>query len=262
MTFEVKNGSFGYGKRTVLNDISFSISSGEVLAVLGSNGVGKTTLLKCMMGLQKWQKGESLLNGKNISNLSHKELWQTIAYVPQSKASAFSFSALDMVVMGRSSRLGMLSRPTEEDEAAARAAMEDIGILHLQDKMCNNMSGGELQMVLIARALTANPQMLILDEPESNLDFKNQLVILEVLEHLARDRNIASIINTHYPAHALKVANKALLLNKDGTNCYGPVDAVVNEKNMCASFGVNVFIHSFEVQGKSYNAVVPLSIAM
>ena len=164
MTFEVKHGSFGYGKGTVLNDISFSVSSGEVLAVLGSNGVGKTTLLKCMMGLQKWRQGESLLDGKNIAGLSHKELWQTIAYVPQSKASAFSFSALDMVVMGRSSRLGMLSRPTEEDEAAAVAAMEDIGILHLKDKMCNSMSGGELQMVLIARALTAGPKMLVLDE--------------------------------------------------------------------------------------------------
>lgn len=261
MTFEVKHGSFGYGKRTVLNDISFSVSSGEVLAVLGSNGVGKTTLLKCMMGLLKWKSGESCLDGKNITSLSHKELWQTIAYVPQSKASAFSFSALDMVVMGRSSRLGMLSRPTEEDEAAALAAMEDIGISHLKDKMCNSMSGGELQMVLIARALTAGPQMLVLDEPESNLDFKNQLVILEVLEHLAKDRNIASIINTHYPAHALKVAHKALLLNKDGTNCYGSTQEVINESNMCASFGVNVSIHNFEVQGKFYNTVVPLSIA-
>lgn len=262
MTFEVKHGSFGYGKGTVLNDISFSVSSGEVLAVLGSNGVGKTTLLKCMMGLQKWRKGESLLDGKNIAGLSHKELWQTIAYVPQSKASAFSFSALDMVVMGRSSRLGMLSRPTAEDEAAALAAMEDIGILHLKDKMCNGMSGGELQMVLIARALTADPKMLVLDEPESNLDFKNQLVILEVLEHLARDRSIASIINTHYPAHALKVAHKALLLNKDGTNYYGSIREVVNEENMCMSFGVNVSIQKFEVQGKLYNTVVPLSIAM
>ena len=140
--------------------------------------------------------------------------------------------------------------------------MEDIGILHLKDKMCNGMSGGELQMVLIARALTADPKMLVLDEPESNLDFKNQLVILEVLEHLARDRNIASIVNTHYPAHALKVAHKALLLNKDGSNCYGSIQEVVNEENMCHSFGVNVSIHKFEVQGKLYNTVVPLSIAM
>ena len=102
MTFQVKNGVFAYQSRTVLNGINFEVSDGEILCVLGSNGVGKTTLLKCMMGLQKWQSGETLLDGKNIAHLPNKALWKKIAYVPQAKNTAFSFSALDMVTMGRS----------------------------------------------------------------------------------------------------------------------------------------------------------------
>lgn len=260
MKFEVKNGCFSYGSRKILEDINFEVNSGEILCVLGSNGVGKTTLLKCMMGLQKWKKGQTLLDGMNITNIADKELWKNIAYVPQAKTSIFSFSALDMVTMGRSSHLGMFREPSAEDEKIALQAMEDCGILWLKDKLCTEMSGGELQMVLIARALTANPKMLVLDEPESNLDFKNQLVILGVIEKLAKEKNISAIVNTHFPAHAMKIGTKALILNKNDKPLFGYTNEIINEENMRKTFSVQVQIHDFDYENRHYRSVEPLYV--
>ena len=229
-----------------------------VILVVGVNGVGKTTLIKCMIGLLKWKSGCSELDGTNISQLRHRELWQKIAYVPQAKGSAFSYSAIDMVTLGRSAHLGTFSQPGKEDRAAAERAMEDMGITYLHDKLCNEMSGGELQMVLIARALTIDPCMLVLDEPESNLDFKNQLIILDTIKNLSEKRGISAIVNTHYPEHALKISDKALILNRDGTSEYGAAEEVINEENMRRSFSVQVYIDNFEYEGVRHKSVVPL----
>ena len=260
MTFQVKNGSFSYGNRRILNNINFELTDGEILCVLGSNGVGKTTLLKCMMGLQKWHTGETLLDGKNISQIPNREFWKKVAYVPQAKNSVFSFSALDMVTMGRSAHLGTFSQPTKEDEKLALEAMETCGITWLKDKLCTQMSGGELQMVLIARALTANPQMLVLDEPESNLDFKNQLIILNIIEKLAREKNISAIVNTHFPAHAMKIGTKALILNKNDNSLFGITDDIINEENMRRTFNVQVHINDFDFENRHYRSVEPLYV--
>ncbi len=260
MIFQVKNGNFSYGNRKILNNINFSIKDGEILCVLGSNGVGKTTLLKCMMGLQKWHSGETLLDGKNINQIPNKEFWKKIAYVPQAKNSVFSFSALDMVTMGRSAHLGTFAEPKKEDEELALEAMESCGITWLKDKLCTQMSGGELQMVLIARALTVKPQMLVLDEPESNLDFKNQLIILNVIEKLAREKNISAIVNTHFPAHAMKIGTKALILNKNDSALFGFTNEIINEENMRHTFNVQVHINEFDYDNRHYRSVEPLYV--
>lgn len=261
MKFEVRNGSFGYEKRKILNDISFDVKNGEVMSVLGSNGVGKTTLLKCMMGFLKWDKGQTYIDGKLFQEIPHKDIWKKIAYVPQAKGAAFAYTAMDMVVLGRSAHIGTFRQPGKEDMDIAKNAMEEIGILHLKDKLCTRMSGGELQMVLIARALTVSPQMLVLDEPESNLDFKNQLIILDTIRKLSRERNISAIVNTHYPAHALQLSDKALMLNRDGTSFYGEAGEIINEKNMKTSFGVNVYVDRLSLNEKEYRSVIPLSLA-
>lgn len=236
MKFEVINGSFGYGSAAILHDVSFSLEGNQVLAVLGPNGVGKTTLLKCMMGLLKWNRGETRIDGLAMDTMSHSRIWKRIAYVPQSKGISLSYTALEMVLMGRSARLGLFAQPSREDMAIAEKAMEEVGITFLKDKQCSRMSGGELQMVLIARALCTQPEMLILDEPESNLDFKNQLVILDIVKQLSRERGIAAIINTHYPAHALKIADRALILKRDGSSFYGEAGATITEENMKKAF--------------------------
>ncbi|HIR06479.1 MAG TPA: ABC transporter ATP-binding protein [Candidatus Copromonas faecavium] len=258
MRFEVLNGSFGYGRSRVLQNISFCLEDQEILAVLGPNGVGKTTLLKCMMGLLKWKEGVTVLDGKNISDLRHSELWKRIAYVPQSKGISLSYTALEMVLMGRSSRLGLFTQPSREDLQIAKEAMEEVGVLFLQDKPCSQMSGGELQMVLIARALCTQPEMLVLDEPESNLDFKNQLVILDIVKKLSRERGIAAIINTHYPAHALKIADKALILNRAGSSFYGAAGDVITEEHMRTAFSVEVKIADYCHEEKHYYNVIPI----
>lgn len=260
MKFQVKKGGFSYDSRKVFDNINFELSDGEILCVLGSNGVGKTTLLKCMMGLQKWRQGETLIDGININQIPQKEFWKKIAYVPQAKNSAFSFSALDMVTMGRSSHLGTFSQPSKEDEKLALEAMETCGIAWLKDKLCTEMSGGELQMVLIARALTVNPQMLVLDEPESNLDFKNQLVILNIIEKLAKEKNISAIVNTHFPAHAMKIGTKALILNKNAEPIFGKAGEIINEENMKKTFSVQVHISEFDFENKHYRSVEPLYV--
>ena len=198
------------------------------MSVLGSNGVGKTTLIKCMIGLLKWKSGCSELDGTNISQLRHRELWQKIAYVPQAKGSAFSYSAIDMVTLGRSAHLGTFSQPGKEDRAAAE------------------------------RAMAIDPCMLVLDEPESNLDFKNQLIILDTIKNLSEKRGISAIVNTHYPEHALKISDKALILNRDGTSEYGAAEEVINEENMRRSFSVQVYIDNFEYEGVRHKSVVPL----
>ena len=154
----MKNGCFGYKDREILKDVSFEVEENEVLAILGPNGVGKTTLLKCMMGLLHWGSGESFLNGRSMRKYSQKEISRKIAYVPQSKGISLSYTAFEMVLMGRSARLGLFAQPSREDEAIANAALADVGISFLRDKPCSQMSGGELQMVLIARALCTGPE--------------------------------------------------------------------------------------------------------
>jgi len=258
MNFTVKKGTFSYGGTPVLNDISLSVNSGEVLCILGPNGVGKTTLLKCMMGLLKWQHGRTFIDGLPLESYSQRNLWQRIAYVPQAKNSAFSFTAFDMVVLGRSSHLGVFEQPKEKDRDIALTAMKEAGILRLKDKLCTEMSGGELQMVLIARALAVNPDMLVFDEPESNLDFKNQLIILDTIRKLADVKHISAVVNTHYPAHAMKIGDKALILNRDGSSDNGPVDQVITESSMRKTFDVQVHINDFLYQQKKYFDVVPL----
>lgn len=258
MKFEVINGSFGYGSAAILHDVSFSLEGNQVLAVLGPNGVGKTTLFKCMMGLLKWNRGETRIDGLAMDTMSHSRIWKRIAYVPQSKGISLSYTALEMVLMGRSARLGLFAQPSREDMAIAEKAMEEVGITFLKDKQCSRMSGGELQMVLIARALCTQPEMLILDEPESNLDFKNQLVILDIVKQLSRERGIAAIINTHYPAHALKIADRALILKRDGSSFYGEAGATITEENMKKAFSVEVKIADYCYENIHYHNVIPI----
>ena len=261
MIFEVKKGCFSYSKgKQVLNDISFKVTDGQVLSILGPNGVGKTTLLRCMMGLLEWKSGGTYLNEVNIKNMKETELWKTIAYVPQAKGVAFSYTLEEMVLMGRSAYIGSLRQPTKEDLEVCHNAMNMLKIYHLKDKYCNAVSGGELQMALIARALCADPSMLVLDEPESNLDFKNQLIILETIEKLSKDKGISCIFNTHYPVHALKVSDSSLILSRDGKTRFGDTKEIINPECMREVFEVDVHINDVTYGDVQYQTVTALSI--
>lgn len=262
MILEVENGCFGYPKQEeILTDINIKLEEGHILSVLGPNGIGKTTLLKCMIGLMPWSRGRSLLTGKDIRTLKSKEIWNMISYIPQTHGFSFSYTGLEMVMLGRSSHLGLFSQPGDREIEMAEAMMEKVGITRLADKDCNHMSGGELQMVLIARALINEPKLIILDEPETGLDFHNQILVLNMVEKLAHEENIGAIMNTHYPTNAMSIADEAFMMNRKGDRFYGPTGDILNESNISKSFDVNVVVDEIMYQNRTIRSVVPVSLA-
>lgn len=261
MNLTVKNGSFFYQKDTpIFNDINFSVNDGEILAILGPNGAGKTTMLRCITGMLKWKGGESLLDGEPIHTMNARNLWSKMAYVPQARSASSAYTAFETVLLGRSSHLNAFSAPRQADLQKAKEVMELLGIYHLAEKKCTAISGGELQMVLIAKALAADPKVLILDEPESNLDFKNQLIVLDAMSKLAAN-GMTCIFNTHYPAHALQRADKSLILSRGGDYVFGATSAVVTKENIRKAFGVEAVIGEIETPGNILPNVIPLQIA-
>jgi iron complex transport system ATP-binding protein len=261
MNFEIKNGSFKYktSDRTVLKDVSLQVESGDVLAVLGPNGAGKTTLLRCALGLLKWKDGQTLLDGMDVRQVKPRDLWKKIAYVPQAKQSVSPYTVEETVLLGRNSYFTAFESPGKEDYEKANEMIRRMHLEPIRHKNCSEISGGELQMVLIARAMAAEPELLILDEPESNLDFRNQLLVLDTITSLAAD-GMACIFNTHYPAHALRRANKGFLLGKDGTFEYGTAAKVVTEHTIKRFFGVSAVIGAIETQTNMYQDVVPIGM--
>ena len=261
MKLEVSKGFFKF-KNTdfILKDINFSLEEGDILSVLGPNGVGKTTLIKCLTGLLKWTRGETFLEGKNISSIKENEIWSKISYIPQKRNFSFPYTGLEMVLFGSTSSLNIFEKPKEKERIRAKKVMKMIGIDHLSHKNANEMSGGELQMLLIARSLVKDPKIIILDEPESGLDYKNQLIILNLIKKLS-DRGVIIVMNTHYPEHALKISNKCLLLNYDKTYKFGNTREVLSRKNLKKSFSVDVKIEKISFDGKDYESIIPLGIA-
>lgn len=261
MKLEVSKGFFKFKKTDyILRDINFSLGDGDVLAILGPNGVGKTTLIKCLTGLLPWTKGETFIDGKNISAMKEREVWSKISYIPQKRNFSFSYTGLEMVLFGSTSSLNIFERPSQKEIERAREVMKMIEIDHLADKVANEMSGGELQMLLIARSLVKEPKIIILDEPESGLDYKNQIIILDLIKKLSAS-GVIIVMNTHYPDHALKISNKCLLLNYDKTYKFGETREVLNGENLKNSFSVEVKIEKISVEGKDYESIIPLGIA-
>lgn len=262
MKLKIQNGKYTYphSERIILNDISFSLESGDILAILGPNGAGKTTLLRCMTGLLKWQSGATFLDGQLLGSIPQKKLWQRVSYVPQAKQVLTAYTVEEMILLGRASMVNAFSMPKKADMEAVDRCIAKTHLEDLRHRSCAELSGGEFQMVLIARALASEPEILILDEPESNLDFQNQLLVLDMISELSAE-GITCIFNTHYPAHALRRGTKALMLGKDGTYCFGPVHDVVTEESILKYFGVKSVIGELETESSSYADVVPISIA-
>lgn len=261
MKLEINNGCFHYPKQqNILNHIQFCAESGDLISILGPNGAGKTTLLRCMLGFLKWNSGETLLDNKNLRQIPAKTLWKQIAYVPQAKNFNSASKAEEAILLGRNSHFGVFSQPKQSDLKLVHEIMQKLNILHLAEKSCSEMSGGELQMVLIARALIAEPKILVLDEPESNLDFRNQLIILETMSELVR-QGMTCIFNTHYPDHALRRSNKALLLRKNGTCKFGKTSEIITPEQIQDAFQVKTMIHKVQNENHVYYSILPLELA-
>jgi iron complex transport system ATP-binding protein len=260
MKFSVNNGCFSYGDTKILKDINFNIESGDLLAILGPNGVGKTTLIRNMLGFLNWSHGDSCLNDKSIKSYKSHDLWKEISYVPQSRnVEQSSLTCLEYVLLGRASTMGYFSLPSHHDVKKAEEVIEKLGVSRLKNRRANELSGGELQLFLIARSLVSDPKLIVLDEPESNLDFKNQLIVLNVLSSLVEE-GMAVIFNTHYPTHALQRANKSLMLKQGGESIFGDTHKIIKENNLISTFGVRTIIGEIESENKIYKDILPLEI--
>lgn len=253
MNLEIKNGCFGYSKENqILKNINLKVNDGEIFTILGQNGIGKTTLLKCLNGVLKWSSGEVYIGEKKIT--SPKEL-KNIGYVPQAHNLSFPYSVRELVIMGRAKYLGVFSTPSEKDYKIVERVLNEIGILHLIDKKCSELSGGQLQMVFVARALAGEPQILILDEPESHLDFKNQSIILKLIVRLVKEKGITCIFNTHYPEYALRISDRSMIMGKNDY-IIGKTSEIINEENLRKYFGIETKILDAVIDNRVLKSVI------
>ncbi len=243
----VRNLKFSYGEKIVLNDVSFEINKGEILMILGPNGSGKTTLLKCLNRLLK-PEGAVLIDSFEISQLNEKEFAKLVGYVPQIHTPVFPYKVVDVIVSGRTPYLGF-SMPTRKDYELAYDILNRLGLSCLANKPYTQLSGGELRLVLIARALVQQPRVLLLDEPTSHLDFRNKVLILNILREVARD-GIAVVISEHDPNLASIFSDKILIMHRGKVVSYGSAQEVLTEEHIAKVYGVDVEI--FERNGKRY----------
>ncbi|MDO4543859.1 MAG: ABC transporter ATP-binding protein [Clostridia bacterium] len=241
MLLSVENISFAYGKHRVLSDLSFSLSEGEMLAVLGANGAGKSTLFRCILGLLKRYRGRISIDGTEISSFSAKRRSQLLAYIPQSHYPAFNYSVTDMVLMGTAPQLSTLAAPKKAQYERVQQALALLGIESLANRSYTRLSGGEQQLVLIARALVQDAKILLMDEPVANLDFGNQHLVLRTAEKLCKD-GYSILLSTHNPQHALRYADNLLAI-KDGTvRAWGSPYEVLTSELIRELYGVNATI--------------------
>lgn len=244
MKLEVKSLSFGYEQsRLILKDIFFTCTDAQVLCILGANGTGKSTLLKCITGEEK-AKGEILIDGNLIDSYSSQELAQRFAYIPQITVPTFPFRVLDVVLMGRTAHMKYFSSPDLEDEKTALENLHFLGIEHLKDKAFTEISGGERQLVMIAAALTQEPELMILDEPTAHLDFGNAHRFLELVLKLRR-RGVGIIMTTHFPDHALFLGGDTIILKGGMVWKRGTARDIITEANMTDLYRLNVHIREF-----------------
>jgi iron complex transport system ATP-binding protein len=233
----VRNLSFSYGTHDVLRDVSFDAPVGQMLAVLGPNGVGKSTLFRCMLGLETRYRGEITLGGKPIRSISPRQLAQQIAYVPQSHSPSFNYSVFDMVLMGTTARVGLLNSPREAQIAVTEQSLERVGILHLRDRGYLRISGGERQLTLIARALAQQASVVIMDEPTASLDYGNGLRVLKQVRDLARE-GLTVVQSTHNPDHAFMFADQVLAMVDGAVAAFGTPDETLDEPMIEALYGI------------------------
>ena len=243
MSIEVQNLSFSYGDRPVLHDISFRVEKGEFLSILGPNGVGKSTLFRCVLGLLSGYTGQVLVDGADSRSFTVREAARHIAYIPQSSHPIFNYSVFDIVLMGRTSGLSTFRSPKKQDAELCRWALEKVGIPHLSDRCFHRLSGGEQQLVLIARALVQKAPILMLDEPTASLDFGNQLLVLEQCRNLARE-GYTVIQTTHNPEQSYQYSDRILTLQHGRVLAEGTPKEVLTEKTIRALYGVEVDVVS------------------
>ena len=262
---EANSISFKYQQPDIFRDISFAIGPGEVFCLLGPNGCGKTTLLDCVLGLQRPYQGEIVLNGTDIRNLAREQVAQQVAYVPQHHEKAFPYTVLDMVLMGRAAYIGLFDSPTGEDVEVAQQALQSVGIEGLKQRRYTELSGGEVQLVMIARALTQKTPLMVMDEPTAHLDYKHELTIMEIVLKLVRETGLSVLMATHFPNHSFYFENSGIptqvaLMKEANFLAVGQPSQVLTEENLRRLYSVNTKIVSCRLnKDTELRQVVPIN---
>ena len=252
MSLSIQNLSFSYGKRDVLHQVKFHAEKGELLCVLGPNGAGKSTLFRCILGTISTYSGTISFDGTDLRTLPARELARHIAYIPQSHRPTAGYSVLDTALMGITRQLGAFSQPKEEHAALAMGALQQVGIEQLAQRDFAHLSGGEQQLVLIARAITQQAAVMVMDEPMSSLDYGNQLHILQQVKDLTR-QGYTVLLSTHNPQHALQFADRILALCDGRVAAFGRTGEVLTPELLQKLYRVDTVF----AETKSGTVIVP-----
>lgn len=262
---EVHDATFGYAERKIFETISFGVDAAEIFCLLGPNGCGKTTLLDCVLGVLKLHFGKITVNGKDIAAIPPYLLARQIAYIPQFHVRSFPYKVKDIVLMGRAAYTGTFSTPDREDEQIAEAALYKVGMLSYKERLYTQLSGGEAQLVMIARALAQQTPVIIMDEPTAHLDFKHELTVLETVVQLVKQNRLCLIMATHFPNHAFYfdyhgIKTTVALMNNQRLAVIGDPDKVLTEANMRDVFKINASVLNYSrSDGRQLKQIVPLS---
>ncbi|MHC1579228.1 MAG: ABC transporter ATP-binding protein [Candidatus Alkanophagales archaeon] len=249
----VENVSFGYGgARKILEGVSLEVGCGKLVGLLGPNGSGKTTLLRIISKVLEPSGGVVLLDGKRVSELSVRELARELAVVPQETAASFEFTALDVVLMGRTPHLRRFELEREEDLRIAEECMRLTDCWHLADRPITTLSGGERQRVFIARALAQEPKYLLLDEPTANLDLKYKIEIMGIIKRLAVEKKLVVIMASHELNLVASYCDELVLLSNGRIVAAGAVKEVLTRENVRRAFGVDVLVETHPLTGAVY----------
>src|SRR5215472_2836170 len=242
--------TIGYRDRIVGRHLDIALATGEVLALLVPNGSGKTTLLKTLLGLLAPRSGEVRLNNRPLPDYSSRARARLIAYVPQSHVATFAFNVESIVLMGRTAHSNIFSRASAADRAIAAQALERFGISHLSERPYTMISGGERQLVLLARAMAQEPRFVILDEPTASLDFGNQGKVMYEIRKL-RASGHGVLFTTHDPNHAMRAADRAYLLRDGASIAEGAIDAILGRVQLEALYQAPVELIADRDTGRS-----------
>lgn len=256
MSIDIEHVSFSYGKHQVLRDVNASIPDGVLVNVLGPNGVGKSTLFRCILCLDSDYEGVIRVNGKDLRDLSVRERAREISYIPQTHAPVYNYKVRDVVLMSTGADVGIFGTPGREQVERAEQALERIGIGHLADRMYTHISGGEQQLVLIARALAQNAKTIVMDEPTSALDYGNTVRVLSCVKQLARE-GLSIVQSTHQPDQAFLFADKTLVVYDGTVEAYGDPKDVITAELVGRIYGVEVEVNS--LYGDKVRVCVPTS---
>lgn len=245
----MENLHFRYSEKgeDVINGISLNIPEGKISAILGPNGTGKTTLLHILLGFHKPYKGQILIQEKPLVNFSRREIGKMMGLVPQIAGTPFRFTVEQFILLGRAPYLDPLEMPAEKDYQIVSQVLEDISITHLKDRPISEISGGEFQLVLLARALAQQTKILLLDEPTSHLDLRNQNTILTILQELSL-QGMTIVFTTHDPNIAAYIADNIILMRNGKIYADGSVADVLTEEKLLAMYGIPVAVE--EVRGR------------